>query len=269
MYAVQGCDDNPKYMKKECGPACQSCDFVLEMAEKCKVDPKAKLALEAGGMDALFERMIKVSEEMGLETKIWSKPPEGPWVLTLENFTSSKDISTLLDYGAKDGYERSKAGDAVLKVRTSSHAWCANECYNDPIVKDLRQRIVDITGVPELNFESLQLLKYEEGQFYKSHHDFIDKHKNQVHGPRILTFFIYFNEVEEGGGTNFPKLDITVEPKAGRVLIWPSVLDEDVFAEDTRTDHAALAVIKGKKFAANAWIHLRDFQTGHSVGCDS
>ena len=114
----------------------------------------------------------------------------------------------------------------------------------------------------------MQLLKYDEGQFYKPHNDFIVKHVAQLHGPRLLTFFIYFNEVEEGGGTRFPKLDnLTIEPKQGRVLIWPSVLDEDVNSGDHRTDHEALAVIKGEKYAANAWLHLRDFQTSFDKGC--
>jgi len=85
-----------------------------------------------------------------------------------------------------------------------------------------------------------------------------------------LTFFIYFDEVEEGGGTRFPLLNnLTVEPKAGRVLIWPSVLDQNPYKEDRRTNHEALPVIRGKKFAANAWIHMRDFQTGHERGCAS
>jgi hypothetical protein len=32
-------------------------------------------------------------------------------------------------------------------------------------------------------------------------------------GPRILTFFLYLSDVEEGGETNFPLLNISVNPK--------------------------------------------------------
>lgn len=39
-------------------------------------------------------------------------------------------------------------------------------------------------------------------------------------GVRILTVFLYLNDVEEGGGTDFPKLGITVEPKKGKAVIW-------------------------------------------------
>jgi prolyl 4-hydroxylase len=81
---------------------------------------------------------------------------------------------------------------------------------------------------------------------------------------------MYFNEVEEGGGTRFPKLNnLTIQPRPGRVLIWPSVLDEEPYQMDGRTEHEALEVVKGEKYAANAWIHMRDFQTTMATGCPS
>ena len=38
-------------------------------------------------------------------------------------------------------------------------------------------------------------------------------------GPRILTFFLYLSDVEEGGETVFTNLGIKVKPKRGRALI--------------------------------------------------
>ena len=76
-------------------------------------------------------------------------------------------------------------------------------------------------------------------------------------GVRILTAFIYLNDVEAGGGTNFPELGVTVMPKRGRVLLWPNVLDEDPNEVDLRTTHQALLVEAGQKYGANAWFHLR------------
>ena len=37
---------------------------------------------------------------------------------------------------------------------------------------------------------------------------------------------------------------------------------------DGRTRHEALAVEKGKKFAANAWIHLYDNEQASKHGCN-
>lgn len=86
-------------------------------------------------------------------------------------------------------------------------------------------------------------------------------------GPRILTFFLYLSDVEEGGETNFPLLDIKVKPQKGKALLWPSTMNEDLMRQDSRTSHEAMAVIKGKKFAANAWIHSHDFSKSNLWGC--
>jgi hypothetical protein len=78
-------------------------------------------------------------------------------------------------------------------------------------------------------------------------------------GPRILTFFLYLSDVEAGGGTEFPQLGHTITPKVGRAVLWPSVYDSDPNEIDPRTNHAALPVEAGTKFAANGWVHLYDY----------
>ena len=68
---------------------------------------------------------------------------------------------------------------------------------------------------------------------------------------KLRNFFLFSlsdrNDVEAGGGTNFPILDLTVMPKKGRVLIWPSVLDDNPNDKDDLTEHQALPVEKGIK----------------------
>ena len=83
----------------------------------------------------------------------------------------------------------------------------------------------------------------------------------------MATVFLYLNEPEEGGGTRFDKLNVIVTPKRGWALIWPSVLDHDPHVEDTRSSHEALPVERGWNYAANAWIHQRDFQEQEELGC--
>ena len=86
-------------------------------------------------------------------------------------------------------------------------------------------------------------------------------------GPRILTFFLYLSDVEEGGETAFPTLGLAVKPKKGSAVLWPSVLDTNLESIDMRTVHEARPVIKGTKYAANSWLHLYDFQTANLWGC--
>eukprot|EP00957_Ditylum_brightwellii_P096992 7386167-Ditylum_brightwellii.AAC.1 len=64
-------------------------------------------------------------------------------------------------------------------------------------------------------------------------------------GVRILTMFFYLNDVEDGGGTRFRKLDhLTFTPQKGMALLWPSVLDENPHSIDQRTSHEAMPVLK-------------------------
>jgi prolyl 4-hydroxylase len=151
--------------------------------------------------------------------------------------------------------------------RTSSNAWCQGGCQENPLVKQIAAKIAEVTGIPPTNSESFQVLKYELGQKYNVHHDFGYDDNAKPCGPRILTFFIYLSDVEEGGETNFPDLGIAVTPKQGRALLWPSVLDSDLLEKDSRTMHEARPVVKGRKFAANSWIHLYDFATPNLWGC--
>ena len=101
----------------------------------------------------------------------------------------------------------------------------------------------------------------------RTHHDYIPHQEERQCGPRILTFFLYLSDVIEGGGTNFPQLDITIEPKRGRALVWPSVYNHNPMKKDPRMMHQALEVLNGTKYAANGWIHMYDYVTPQANGC--
>ena len=223
------------------------------------------------------------------EPRVWSRPTYvegdtketagyqlGPWIVSLDNVVTQEEALRLIELGALEGYERSDDWGEYLEDgtyetyyhdgRTSYHAWCY-ECGDDPLAQGVLDRIAGITGIADDHYEYLQLLRYEEGQFYETHHDFDDVDLSRQQGVRIMTVFIYLNDVEEGGGTHFPALDITFTPKRGSVVIWPNVLDENPHEWDERTEHQALPVIKGTKYAANAWIHQRDIRAAMEKNC--
>jgi prolyl 4-hydroxylase len=240
---------------------------------RCPLNKSDIDAWYSGDLHKMFERITTQPEFAQYEPKVFSRPDLlpgdtqatapyliGPWVVTLENVVTEEEAVRLIELGAVEGYERSAdVGELkfdgtfdsfVNEGRTSTNAWCQNACYADPTAKRVMERIQNITNTPEPNSEFLQLLRYEEGQFYQQHHDYIGHQRERQEGVRILTVFLYLNDVEEGGGTNFPKLNLTVLPKRGRALLWPSVLNEDPNAQDPRTDHQALPVIKGIKYGA-------------------
>jgi prolyl 4-hydroxylase len=200
---------------------------------------------------------------------------ESPWIVTFDNFLNDKEIKAIIatqkkwerstDTGTSNEY--GETGRVLSQGRTSSNSWCDKDCENHPDVKSVTKKIEAVTGVPSVNYESFQVLRYELGQKYVAHHDYGHDEVHLACGPRILTFFLYLSDVEEGGETGFPTLNIAVKPKKGRALLWPSTLSDDPERQDGRTTHEARPVIKGRKFAANAWIHLYDFMTPNHWGC--
>lgn len=205
---------------------------------------------------------------------------EAPWVITFDNLLTPEECQYLIHLGHKNEYKRSTdvggrlvdgSFDAVeSQHRTSENSWCSDKsgCRDDEIVQRILNRLGNITGIPPINYEDLQMLKYEVGQYYKAHHDYIGHQKDRHSGPRILTFFLYLSDVEEGGGTRLNNLGIDIQPKVGRALLWPSVYNFDPSIMDGRTRHEALAVVKGRKFAANAWIHLYNNVEATKNGCN-
>ena len=95
--------------------------------------------------------------------------------------------------------------------------------------------------------------RYKVGEKYAQHHDYLDLQLERNQGARMLTVYMYLNDVTAGGGTRFPDLNVTVTPKQGRVVIWPSVLDSDTSKRDPRTEHEALPVEQGIKFGTSKW----------------
>jgi hypothetical protein len=91
------------------------------------------------------------------------------------------------------------------------------------------------------NMESLQLLHYstDEG-FYKPHAD---------SGPgmqRIFSAVLYLNDVENGGETYFNSFDVSVSPKAGRLVMFPANF---VYKHEARTPKS------NDKFALVTWFN--------------
>mmetsp|Transcript_11281 Transcript_11281/g.33494 ORF Transcript_11281/g.33494 Transcript_11281/m.33494 type:complete len:98 (+) Transcript_11281:564-857(+) len=78
---------------------------------------------------------------------------------------------------------------------------------------------------------------------------------------------MYGNDVVAGGGTRFTDLDITMQPRMGSAILWPSVTDADLDVEEPDTHHEALPPEAGIKFGMNIWIHQYDYKTPSRKGC--
>ena len=203
--------------------------------------------LEAQGMTEYTVFVYsRPSNEPATEVSIATDKSLPPWVIILDNFITDEEAASLIRLGYKYEYKRSEdvgaakfdgSHDSVQSSRrTSENAWCSglHGCRQEEVPARIHERMSKVMNIDAVNSEDLQILKYEQGQFYRTHHDFIPHQVDRQCGPRILTFFLYLSDVEDGGGTNFPTLDITVQPKKGRALLWPSVYDADPTVSDHR-----------------------------------
>jgi prolyl 4-hydroxylase len=282
------CDIHPA-MKFECAPVCESCEQ-MDVDVRCKVGPDAIDAFYPGDLDRRYENITTNPAFEQYGRRVLSRPSYapgdtaetanyqlGPWMVVFDNALTDEEADKLIELGSKVGFARSvgvgKQGkDGSISTtrdssRTSTTAWCMADCADDPTVQRVMNRIATITGIGEMNYEHLQILRYEKGQYYKTHNDFIDYQKNRSSGARLLTFYVYLSDVDDGGGTKFPHLNLTVTPKKGRAVLWPSVLNHDPNNKDNRTNHAALTVNQGVKYGFNVWIHQRDFKSSHERNC--
>jgi hypothetical protein len=273
------CSHNSDFMLKSCRYACRVCGINFKTG--CRRDRAMTPQAVKGTIDATFRRAIERYPHYGARVL-----RREPWIVSFDNFLTPAEVGVLVRR-AGHRFERSLAGDGVTPVRTSSTSWCnVPECLGDPVVQvradgpmpcvcgrtrlasppaarpreqAVRQRISNLTRVPWENAEHLQVLKYEAGEFYKEHHD-QNSPRYSAWGPRLYTFFIYLSDVEAGGETRFTRLNMSVTPRSGSAILWPSVMSDDPYTTDERTYHEAVAVTRGVKYSANFWIHMYEFQ---------
>ncbi|XP_011192271.3 prolyl 4-hydroxylase subunit alpha-2 [Zeugodacus cucurbitae] len=158
----------------------------------------------------------------------------------------------------ENNVERSKIGDvnqAVYSdIRTSQNTWL--ELETRPFLKNIVQRLKDVTGLSLESGEHLQVANYGIGGHYGAHYDFseatdIDEYEGK--GNRIATALFYINDVELGGATAFPYLRLSAPAIKGSMIVWYNL--HDSLELDYRTKHGGCPVLVGSKWICNEWFH--------------
>ena len=103
---------------------------------------------------------------------------------------------------------------------------------------------VEVPIVPKLEgFEEIRIKRYRPGEDerFDLHVDVADYKSSR----RFLVMFCYLSDCE-GGETSFPTLDINVQPKAGRVLMFPPLW---------MFPHAAKPPVGSNKYIMGTYLH--------------
>lgn len=260
---LDDCAESPGWMTINCPKSCKTC-HLRDPNVRCApsfLNVSTEPSINPGDISRILTHIAQNENAQTLSTD--------PLIVMIDDFVSDLEISSLLDQVPSSGWERShesgeinelgEGGKIFSAARTSSSFWCIHQCQKSSIVQQLTQRIELLLGISRENYEPVQLLKYEEGERYISHHDYSFEELRLLCGVRVITFFLYLSEVSEGGETAFPQLDLIVRPKKGRALIWANTLDHEPMLRDDRMSHEAKPVISGRKFAANIWVHSHEW----------
>ena len=149
-------------------------------------------------------------------------------------------------------------------TRTSKNAWLKR--LHSPIIDSLYKRAADLLQLDERILltvtgdnnavEEMQVVHYQVGQKYDTHHDW------GVSGypeSRYITLLLYLTDPlheRAGGETSFPKgnngMGFKVLPKRGSAVLFYNLL-EDGNGDDLAL-HAAMPVHQGEKWLANFWV---------------
>lgn len=145
-------------------------------------------------------------------------------------------------------------------VRTGMTAYFARRRLEFPVLR-LSERLASYANASLERAEPLAILRYHPGEQYQLHRDALGAttlagDPLRAAGDRFATVLGYLNSPTAGGETFFPKLQIRVTPRVGRILVFENLDDNGLPAELSL--HAGLPVTSGTKWLASLWIRQRN-----------
>lgn len=183
----------------------------------------------------------------------------------LENFLSTRECQELIDFAEKKSFFPSTVlytdgrKDNTHPGRTSSNVYFGKS--QNPLIKEIEKRVVDVFGFHLKRIEPLQIVKYLEGQKYDAHYDWFPDPKyleRTNNHQRSHTIFVYLNDVFEGGETEFPNINKKFQPRTGNALFWKNC---DEIHNCSKMNFHSGNKPTGKssvKYGLNIWIDFND-----------
>ncbi len=188
-----------------------------------------------------------------------------PMVAVFDHYVADQEIAHVMKAGESLLAPALVTGpnDGVISERrTGRNCWIAH--HHDEVIGRLCERIAKLVGVPLPHAESLQMIHYGKQQEYAPHYDGWDADTEagqrclQRGGQRIITCLLYMNDVPEGGGTSFPKLNLEVEARKGRMVVFHNCAPGSTLRHPNSL-HGGMPVLDGEKWACNLWFRERPY----------
>lgn len=180
-----------------------------------------------------------------------------PEIFVVRRFLTPRQCTQLLAKAAKSSLRRSaqshhRTGSTyVSDLRTSSHCILAQR--EAPTVV---RRLEALSRLPREHLERLKLVRYERGEHFRPHHDGFTARTDSsgfVNSNRLVTIFVYLNDVSEGGDTQFTRLGLRLQPEQGMAVVHrPARADGE--GRDDRCEHEGCTAVDEKwVLTAQVW----------------
>lgn len=279
-----------EFVLAKCPAACLDCESVRDISEKCPSMEGEPVMWESGDLHRTFTTIVTSPTFTKYSPTIVSRPnpnpfkkfdeQKGPWVVLLDDFLSDKECEALIGIvGVQDMEEVEGVDEETGAEHSFAVGYCTGECANSDIIETLEQRLEHLTGIPSVNAELFELVKFEEGDFHGTQSDYRVVEYSAAQGPRILSVVLFLNDLPQdeddevsNGGLFFEELETvrtfiatwlievkfsfmisvlthlfkqTIRPKLGRAVIFPNVLDQFPMAREKRTHYEKLPVTDG------------------------
>ena len=195
-----------------------------------------------------------------------------PRIALFNNVLSDSECDALIA-ASRGKLQRSKVvanketGEFVDETRTSYGTHF--DKGESELVNTIQRRVAELARWPLSHAEPLQILNYGVGGEYLPHFDFFEPQPEgepqepghpsplATGGQRIATVVMYLNDVQAGGGTIFPHLNLETRPRKGSAIYFSYQLPDG--SVDPMTLHGGSPVIRGEKWIATQWLRERVF----------
>jgi prolyl 4-hydroxylase len=177
----------------------------------------------------------------------------------LDDFLSRKEcarIIALINHHLRPSTLSYASDDKAFRTSTT-----ADLCHlKSPVATHIDEKICRTLGIRVQYSEGIQAQRYDVGQQFKAHWDYfppdtaVYRRLAGLRGNRTWTFMVYLNDGMEGGATRFTEIDYSVQPKAGKAVIWNNLLADGTC--NTATMHSGEPVLSGHKLIITKWFRV-------------
>lgn len=198
----------------------------------------------------------QVRARLDADPAVYRVPVEGFELYAVGQFFSALECERLI--GIVDTVARPSETYGDHAGRTS---YSGDVDPHDPFIRMLQRRLDDLIGLDPAMGETIQGQRYQPGQEFKAHFDHfrpsdpVWQTEMARAGQRSWTAMAYLNAVEEGGSTDFPKVNLSIPPQPGALLIWNNMQADGT--PNPLSLHAGTPVVRGVKYVLTKWYRSR------------